>query len=779
MFRHKTNVFFATALAVMMSVEVFAGLYDSVSRPAGFTRIEAAAGNSLHAIPLQPFSGALEAVLAGQLTGGASESQADKILKWDTVSQSYAGAFKADGTGDPAKDGKWFSDSGSWQRSALTLAPGEGFWIVNRGSATKSVFVSGEVVADESRAVTLAPGLNLFAYPYTAAMALNSTRMAASGAYGDRKSTLSDTINDPDAGDTQWLKKSGKSASSAVWCELSGAVSSRKMPMGEGFWYRRRAPSSYAWTERRPYAYPFGVFAAAPRIAAVQANASGAVVTLDTAAFPVGSVDVYFKDVGVEVVPSLTNGWQLAVAGLPVQGRATVLWTDNATTGRPPVAAVRTRLYLAARGDADADADGLADARESLVTGTNPALADTDGDGYSDGWEVEHGTNPLVKDAPPPPPGTNTITRIKGLRISPGYYYGGPYSGMNADAVADLIVRTSVSWGCNALYVKAFTAPYGTYWANPTTPYLTQEGGLGAQDLMRKLVNRGHQAGLKVYAWLELNRSKTAWNANPSWRQKAADGTDFSPADYLISIYNPEVVAWTRSVAGELLAMGVDGIDMAECDLGVWGTGATYDQAANDRYWAAYPGGQLGDANWVALRKKVVTDWHGEIGRLAHARGREFHVTYMWNAYTDGTLWLESYLADRVGFSFNGMLELPADARPDYLIAELMWQSQEARYGKGTFTAAWTRSATAQFVSFVNGRAKAVTHVEASTAVGVVTVQPSPADIEQSLSLALAGSDGADIYDHDILYRTLYTVNGVTATWGATAVSNVYNAATP
>ncbi len=46
----------------------------------------------------------------------------------------------------------------------------------------------------------------------------------------------------------------------------------------------------------------------------------------------------------------------------------------------------------------DQDADGLSDARE-IELGTNPALADTDSDGLTDGDEVlKHRTNPLVPD---------------------------------------------------------------------------------------------------------------------------------------------------------------------------------------------------------------------------------------------------------------------------------------------------------------------------------------------------------------------------------------------
>ena len=43
----------------------------------------------------------------------------------------------------------------------------------------------------------------------------------------------------------------------------------------------------------------------------------------------------------------------------------------------------------------DSDADGLADILEETQYGTDPLDEDTDGDGMSDGWEVEHGLNPL------------------------------------------------------------------------------------------------------------------------------------------------------------------------------------------------------------------------------------------------------------------------------------------------------------------------------------------------------------------------------------------------
>jgi hypothetical protein len=45
--------------------------------------------------------------------------------------------------------------------------------------------------------------------------------------------------------------------------------------------------------------------------------------------------------------------------------------------------------------DLDSDQDGLSDADEINIYGTNPLKSDTDGDGYLDGDEVKNGYNPL------------------------------------------------------------------------------------------------------------------------------------------------------------------------------------------------------------------------------------------------------------------------------------------------------------------------------------------------------------------------------------------------
>ena len=56
-------------------------------------------------------------------------------------------------------------------------------------------------------------------------------------------------------------------------------------------------------------------------------------------------------------------------------------------------------FYILGDGTIDPDGDGLSTAYERLVTRTNPNLWDTDGDGMSDGWEVNNGSDPTTGDA--------------------------------------------------------------------------------------------------------------------------------------------------------------------------------------------------------------------------------------------------------------------------------------------------------------------------------------------------------------------------------------------
>jgi hypothetical protein len=333
--------------------------------------------------------------------------------------------------------------------------------------------------------------------------------------------------------------------------------------------------------------------------------------------------------------------------------------------------------------------------------------------------------------------------------------------------------------GVNRLYVRAVNPVYGVYWANPRTSYITMETGWGAQNLFPKLIARAHQSGLKVLCYMEPIRMKSVWTSRSDWREKDAAGADYKASSYPLSVYNTGYLAWLDGFLNEILDLGVDGVDIAECDYAVWGTGATYDAAANSRFFSEYPSGTLGDSNWVALRKRVLTEWYARIGNLVTGRGKEYHVTYTWNASANGQLFEESYLADRTGFSFDQILDLPEGSRPTHIQAELIWQEQAATHGTNLFNATWTASGAAQFMSFVDDRARGIIHAEVTPFTRTYTVTPRPDEIFTSLWLALEGGDGADVYDHNQVCQLQYDYNGAVTNWAATMVSNVYNAASP
>ncbi len=83
--------------------------------------------------------------------------------------------------------------------------------------------------------------------------------------------------------------------------------------------------------------------------------------------------------------------WNLAATNLPVTTNSVVWsWTNL----------VETNVFLAA-GDGslttgDQDNDAMQDAREFFLYGTDRTKYDSDGDGLSDGWEIQYGFDPLL-----------------------------------------------------------------------------------------------------------------------------------------------------------------------------------------------------------------------------------------------------------------------------------------------------------------------------------------------------------------------------------------------
>ena len=80
-------------------------------------------------------------------------------------------------------------------------------------------------------------------------------------------------------------------------------------------------------------------------------------------------------------------------------------WTGDATgTNNPITILMNSNKSIAAafiQDTRDSDEDGLTNYQELVVYGTNPALKDTDGDGFEDGYEVNAGYSPTSTTSSP------------------------------------------------------------------------------------------------------------------------------------------------------------------------------------------------------------------------------------------------------------------------------------------------------------------------------------------------------------------------------------------
>ncbi|MCC5848320.1 MAG: S8 family serine peptidase [Verrucomicrobia bacterium] len=134
---------------------------------------------------------------------------------------------------------------------------------------------------------------------------------------------------------------------------------------------------------------------------------------LDPNDFPDSPMDeTYQWNIGSNYMPHGTDvnqlGWEVITVTIP-EGIVTLRWEyvkDSKLAQYPDQVWLDNVSYV--HTGPDSDGDGLPDAYEILVFGTDPFNPDTDGDGVSDGQEVLMGTDPLVAETAilgPPPAG--------------------------------------------------------------------------------------------------------------------------------------------------------------------------------------------------------------------------------------------------------------------------------------------------------------------------------------------------------------------------------------
>ncbi len=78
------------------------------------------------------------------------------------------------------------------------------------------------------------------------------------------------------------------------------------------------------------------------------------------------------------------------------------------------------------------------------------------------------------------------------------------------------------------------------------------------------------------------------WEAHPDWREKTRGGADYKPDgdSYYLCVRNPEVMRWWAGFLDDLLSRypEVDGIDLAECQVDLWGDNACYCEHCREQF---------------------------------------------------------------------------------------------------------------------------------------------------------------------------------------------------
>ncbi|MEM7393567.1 MAG: thrombospondin type 3 repeat-containing protein, partial [Verrucomicrobiota bacterium] len=321
----------------------------------------------------------IQALFDGQLTGAPLETNADHILKWDPLLQDYQSAFKAEGTAVPGRNGFWFKDDTAWTTSSMSLHPGEAFWIENRQNFTQTVFLSGRVALSPSSQVVFREGLNTFSYPYSSLIPLNNTTLFEDGAFGGLSLTNADVITETINSNRFFLLHDTNSVLDGLWLNENEVVANEVLGLGRGYWYQRIFTNLFIWNAERPYDADFPENDDPPHVAAMTLNPAGdeMTLTIHTLGTSGEHLEIYYQDLTATDRFESASGWLVAEENLDTAGQQTVLWTDDGSGGREKVDGVFARIYLVGRGDIDSDGDGIPDAREVAVHGTDPGVAQT------------------------------------------------------------------------------------------------------------------------------------------------------------------------------------------------------------------------------------------------------------------------------------------------------------------------------------------------------------------------------------------------------------------
>jgi len=360
--------------------------------------------------------------------------------------------------------------------------------------------------------------------------------------------------------------------------------------------------------------------------------------------------------------------------------------------------------------------------------------------------------------APAEAPAPN-LPRLSGIRVDPGYLYDMPeYDEDSLRGLVEMVAEEIVAGGFNTVFLYAYSPTFGAYYRTyyPSTSF---DQTIGFQNVFPTLTQAFRRRGLRVVAVLPVNDFRQAWADHPSWRVKNADGSDYLPnlETHFLSVGHPAFQEWFKGFLEDFLRTNpnVDGLEALEPGFDLDWTGRVdYNAEVLKEYKARYPKMPKGKS-WQVFRAALLTEHLGRFSTLAHRYGKESYLVQSWAVRRNGTLMSNEDIRAGLGLDWDGILNLPQTARPDWVNVELIHQQWRAQYGAKLFAPAWTSHATRAFTAFVAGRARTIVHAEYSEFKSKYgTYAASLAEVQAALAEAPALTEGQDVYGYH-LWRAL------------------------
>lgn len=228
----------------------------------GVKKVEAASNSlTMAAMPFEANPSGIQQVIGDQMTAGSSYATGDRIMLWDAAAQKYK-KFYLRSHANPTYNRKWIDTSQTPNLLATNvIVPGAGFWIHNIQGSNQNVRLAGSVVTNDSLQITLAPGLQMIAYPYSSEVDVNDMGLT-NGLAGAGPDEADELIIWDAPGQKYiycYLRAHADPLYNRKWIDISqepNVVATNVLKPGDAFWYHRQDGSSFDWQVERPYPKP-------------------------------------------------------------------------------------------------------------------------------------------------------------------------------------------------------------------------------------------------------------------------------------------------------------------------------------------------------------------------------------------------------------------------------------------------------------------------------------------------------------------------------------------